>query len=62
MPSTSTSASVDACQTSKASPTASFAAAVGWATQVIGVDLKTIPNVAAWLGRCMGREAAKAMQ
>ncbi|MCA9648392.1 MAG: glutathione S-transferase family protein [Myxococcales bacterium] len=38
------------------------AAAVGWATQVIGVDLKTIPNVAAWLGRCMGREAAKAMQ
>jgi glutathione S-transferase len=38
------------------------AAALGWGTGVVGFDLATTPSIAAWLQRCMAREAAKQMQ
>ncbi len=38
------------------------ASSIGWATGVVGFDLGTTPGIAAWLQRCMGREAAKQMQ
>jgi len=38
------------------------AAALGWGLGVVGFDLGTTPSIAAWLQRCMGREAAKQMK
>lgn len=35
---------------------------VGWGTSVVGFDLGTTPHIAAWVQRCMGREAAKQMR
>jgi glutathione S-transferase len=38
-----------------------MSALVGWSSGQMGFDLGQTPNVAAWLGRCMGRDGAKAM-
>ena len=38
------------------------ASALGWGTRVVGFDLGTTPSLGAWLGRCMGREAAKQLK
>jgi glutathione S-transferase len=36
-------------------------AVIGWSSGVLKFDLGTTPNIAAWVGRCMAREGAKAM-
>jgi glutathione S-transferase len=38
-----------------------ISAAVGWSSGLLSFDLGKTPNVAAWLGRCMARDGAKAM-
>lgn len=38
------------------------AAAIGWASSLVGFDLASTPNVGAWVKRCMSREAVKHMR
>jgi len=37
-------------------------AIIGWGTHVAGYDMSQVPNVTAWHGRCMARDAVKAMK